>query len=95
MGASVAKSHHEKWNGSGYPEGLTGERIPLPAQIMAVADVYDALRSERCYKKACSHEKSRDIILTDVGTHFAPAVRAVFAEIEQEFAQISERLSDE
>ena len=72
MGIEISRSHHEKWDGSGYPHGLRGEAIPLSARIMAVADAYDALRSERRYKKAKSHEESRDIILRDSGTHFDP-----------------------
>ena len=92
MGAEIARSHHEKWSGKGYPDGLEGDNIPLSAQIMAVADVYDALRSERCYKPAFTHEQSRDIILADSGTHFAPSVVRAFQEVENEFAEINEWL---
>ncbi|MFP6583970.1 MAG: response regulator, partial [Candidatus Hydrogenedentota bacterium] len=68
MGIDIARSHHEKWNGKGYPDGLAGDDIPLCARIMAIADVYDALRSERCYKEGFTHEKSRNIIIGDAGT---------------------------
>ncbi len=76
--------HHERWDGHGYPFGLSGESIPLAGRIMAVADVYDALRSVRSYKRAFSHEESRDIILTGAGTQFDPAVVAGFLACEHE-----------
>ena len=95
MGMSIAKSHHEKWDGSGYPEGLKEDEIPLAAQIMAIADVYDALRSERCYKDAFSHEKSCAIILDGAGSHFSPVLCEVFREISDEFEEISYHLSDQ
>lgn len=81
--------HHEKWDGSGYPEGLQGDAIPLSAQMMALADVYDALRSERCYKKEFSHEKSYAIILEERGRHFAPDIVDAFVHSEQAFKTIS------
>ena len=81
--AEIPYCHHEKWDGSGYPRGLAGTDIPLSARIFAVADVYDALRSERCYKPAFSHETSRDIIRADAGTHFDPDVAVVFLEQPQ------------
>ncbi len=95
MGIQVSRSHHERWNGAGYPDGLQGAAIPLSAQIMAVADVYDALRSKRVYKAAYSHEVSRDIIVSDTGTHFSPAAGEAFLRIEKEFLEISERLGDD
>ncbi len=89
----IAKSHHEKWDGTGYPEGLAGERIPLGARLMAVADVYDALVSKRVYKEAFSHERSMEIIHEGVGKHFDPDVVKAFdvfadrlPEIYREFA---------
>lgn len=75
---NLAEFHHEKWNGKGYPHGLSGEDIPLSARIMAVADVFDALVSERCYKKAFPFEKAMDIIKEDAGTHFDPNVAEAF-----------------
>jgi putative two-component system response regulator len=88
MGVEIAGGHHEKWNGSGYPNGLVGEEIPLVARILALGDVYDALTSKRCYKAAFTHEKSRDIIITDSGTHFDPDVVGAFLEAEDEFRRI-------
>ncbi len=88
MGIEIARSHHEKWNGRGYPDGLTGEEIPLSARILALADVYDALTSKRVYKPAFSHEKARDIIMGDSGTHFAPDVVEVFVENQDKFVAI-------
>ncbi len=79
----VVKYHHEKWDGSGYPEGLAGEAIPLTARILAVADVYDALTSSRSYRTAWTHEKALGVIQKDAGTHFDPIVVAAFVEIIQ------------
>jgi putative two-component system response regulator len=87
MGIAISRHHHEKWDGSGYPEGLAGEDIPLPARIMAVADVYDALSSTRCYKLAFSHEQSSEIIMQESGSHFDPDVVGAFAELNKEFEQ--------
>lgn len=81
-GISIARSHHERWDGSGYPDSLAGEDIPLAARIMSVADVYDALRSKRCYKQALSREESRKIIMDAGGTQFDPALVEVFAGVE-------------
>ena len=91
----IAGSHHEKWDGSGYPEGLAGEAIPLSARLMALADVYDALISKRVYKEAFSHEMARDIILKGRGTHFDPAVIEAFVALEQDFIDIAKRYSDD
>ena len=70
LAENVAKYHHERWDGSGYPEGLKGEAIPLEARIMAVADVYDALVSKRVYKDAMSFEKADSIMKESFGKHF-------------------------
>jgi len=80
-----AGSHHEKWDGSGYPRNLRGENIPLEGRIMAVADVYDALVSERPYKKAFSHEQAVEIISEASGTHFDPKIVEVFLSIADVF----------
>lgn len=88
MGIQIARSHHEKWDGTGYPDGLIGNAIPLSAQIMALADVYDALRSKRCYKEAFAHKQSRDIIIEGRGKHFAPAIVDAFVKLEPEFDNI-------
>ena len=77
----VVKYHHEKWDGSGYPEGLAGEAIPLTARILAVADVYDALTSSRSYRTAWTHEKALGVIKKDAGTHFDPLVVEAFVEV--------------
>jgi len=94
MGIDIAESHHEKWDGSGYPLGSSGQEIPLAARILALGDVYDALTSKRCYKKAFSHEKSRQIILENSGTHFDPDVVEAFLVVEDQFVSIRERLQD-
>ena len=86
----IALGHHERWDGSGYPFGLIGEGINLPARIVAVADVYDALTSERVYKKAISHEKARAIITHEKGKHFDPMVVDAFLSIADELKAMSE-----
>ncbi|MBR3533672.1 MAG: HD domain-containing protein [Clostridiales bacterium] len=86
---NMAHYHHEKWNGKGYPEGLSGEDIPLSARIMAVADVFDALVSSRCYKPAFSFEQAMDIIQKDSGTHFDPQVVKAFVEAEDRVRQVT------
>ena len=80
-----AASHHEKWNGTGYPRGLKGNEIPLIGRIMAIADVYDALISERPYKKAFTHEEAVHIIIEGSGTQFDPALVEVFIRIADQF----------
>lgn len=85
---AITKSHHEKWDGTGYPEGLIGDNIPLSARIMAIADVYDALRSTRPYKASFSHLKVYDMILQESGHHFDPDLIAVFKTLHHEMAQI-------
>lgn len=92
MGLAIARSHHEKWNGTGYPDRLKGEEIPLAARIMAVADVYDALTSKRCYKEAMTHQQAADIISRDSGSHFDPTVVEAFQEIAAEVDTVRERL---
>jgi putative two-component system response regulator len=82
-----ALTHHEKWDGSGYPDGLRGEEIPLQGRLMAIADVYDALISERPYKKAFSHEEASGIIIEGRGTHFDPVLIDVFQEVKDQFRQ--------
>lgn len=77
-------SHHEKWDGSGYPQGIAGEDIPLSARIMAVADVFEALVSKRCYKEACSYEQAFDIIRNLSGTHFDPVLVEAFLNRKEE-----------
>ncbi len=95
MAREIALCHHERWDGRGYPSGLSGDRIPLAARIVAVADVYDALRSRRVYKKARSHDECVRIIREEAGAHFDPDVVDVFLSIEQQFREISERCADD
>ncbi len=96
--ANIAWAHHERWDGSGYPRGLRGKEIPLEARIVAVADIYDALRSRRPYKPAFDHEKARSIILDGDGrtdpSHFDPEILAAFRNMADEFAAIFARLAD-
>ena len=77
----IAKYHHERWDGTGYPEGLKGEEIPLSARIVAVAVVFDALVSKRCYKEPFAYEKAIGIIKEESGTHFDPAVAEAFLKV--------------
>jgi putative two-component system response regulator len=91
MGIDIALSHHEKWDGSGYPEGRSGKTIPLSARIMAVADVYDALRTRRPYKEPFSHEESIGILRKDSESHFDPLLIEVFEKIEEEIKELYER----
>jgi len=90
----IAHSHQEKWDGSGYPERLAGERIPLSARLMAVADVYDALISRRVYKPAFTHQQALDVMRKGRGTHFDPDVLDAFFEIEDRFAAIAATYRD-
>jgi PAS domain S-box-containing protein len=90
----IAQSHQEKWDGSGYPEGLQGEQIPLSARLMAVADVYDALISRRVYKPAFPHDEAVAIIRAGRGTHFDPEIVDAFLAIEGGFRIIAERYAD-
>lgn len=94
MGLAMTRSHHEKWNGSGYPDGLAGEDIPLSARIMALVDVYDALRSLRPYKEPFTHEQSIEIILKDTGQHFDSAIVDAFMAIEPSFSAIFNQMND-
>jgi len=87
---NIALYHHEKFNGKGYPDGLSGTSIPLESRIMAIADVYDALVSERCYKQPVSHETAKEIILESMGTHFDPALRDCFEASCERFIQFYE-----
>ena len=91
---NVAEYHHEKWNGKGYPHGLSGEDIPLSARVMAVADVFDALVSRRSYKEPFTFEKAISIIKEDAGTHFDPLVAEAFLSIEDEVRKIAQEQSD-
>ena len=87
--AVVAISHHEKWDGTGYPYGLMKYEIPLVGRLMAVADVYDALVSERPYKEPFSHDVAVEIILSESGKHFDPLIVKAFEKTEKQFGKVS------
>ncbi len=89
--SDIATYHHEKWNGKGYPNGIIGENIPLSARIMAIADVFDALISERCYKKAIPVDEAIKIIEEESGTHFDPNLVKVFLNHKDEFIKASKK----
>jgi putative two-component system response regulator len=91
----IAYCHQEKWDGSGYPQGLRGEEIPLSARLMALADVYDALISRRVYKEGMPHEQATAIIAEGMGTHFDPDVVDAFLRIQPEFQAIARRFADD
>ncbi|MBC8457344.1 MAG: HD domain-containing protein [Deltaproteobacteria bacterium] len=93
-GEVIALSHHERWNGSGYPKGLVGEEIPLYGRICAVADVFDALTSERPYRKAFSNEEAYEILRKGYSTQFDPKVVDAFFEGLDEVVEIQEQYSD-
>jgi PAS domain S-box-containing protein len=95
LGMEIAYFHHEKWNGTGYPNGLKGEDIPLSARIVALTDVYDALTSKRVYKEAYTHEKARGIIIAENGKHFDPEVVEAFLANEDEFNTIRKEKHNE
>lgn len=84
----IALSHHERWDGAGYPQCLRGDRIPLPARIVCLADVLDALATQRCYKPAYDLPTVRDILKKENGSHFDPACHAALASCMDEVAQI-------
>jgi len=90
----IAYSHQEKWDGSGYPEGLAGEAIPVSGRLMAVADVYDALISRRVYKEGMPHEKAVQILIDGRGKHFDPDMLDAFIELQDEFRAIAARFHD-
>lgn len=94
LAKEIAYGHHEKWDGSGYPQGLVGEAIPLSARLMALADVYDALISRRVYKEGMPHEQAAAIIAEGRGSHFDPDVVDAFLQIEQTFITIANRYRD-
>ncbi len=94
LAKEIALSHQEKWDGSGYPEGLSGDAIPISARLMALADVYDALICRRVYKKSMSHEQAVEIILAGKATHFDHDIVEAFMEIQDEFRAIAAQFTD-
>ena len=99
MGAEIALTHHERWDGTGYPQRLKGEKIPLCGRIMNICDQYDALRSARPYKTKFDHVKTLDILMKGDGrtevSHFDPAVHSAFIRCSQRFAEIFDSMQDE
>ena len=94
MACQIAMTHHERWDGTGYPSGLKAEEIPLCGRIVAVADVYDALTSRRVYKPAYSHDVAVNIICDGAGSHFDPGIVRGFVALQEHFRQVKERLND-
>ena len=94
MGRQIARYHHEKWDGTGYPKCLSGKDIPIAARIVAVADVYDALRSKRPYKKSLSVEESIDVITASSGSHFDPTVVQAFLNVIDAVKRVDAELVD-
>jgi HD-GYP domain-containing protein (c-di-GMP phosphodiesterase class II) len=99
MAAAIALNHHERWDGTGYPNGRAGEEIPIEARIVALADIYDALRSARPYKAGLSHAQATRIILEgddrlDPAGHLDPALTRIFAKRHAGMAEIWDRLAD-
>lgn len=94
VGQQVTLSHHERWDGTGYPQGLVGEQIPVAARLMSVADVYDAISSRRPYKDALGHETAVEVIAAGRGSHFDPDVVDAFLDLKDTFARVSRVLED-
>lgn len=94
IACQIALRHHEKWDGSGYPSGLRGDDIPIPARLMALADVYDALATRRVYKAAMGTDEVASIIVDGRGKHFDPDVVDAFLAIQQQFIEVAERFRD-
>lgn len=94
FGRDIVLSHHEKYDGSGYPFGLSGDQIPLCGRIVALADVYDALTTKRVYKDAFSHEKAKQIIVEGANAHFDPEIVEAFLAREDDFVHIKEQMDD-
>jgi putative two-component system response regulator len=94
MARDIALSHHERFDGTGYPAGLKGEQIPLCGRIVALADVYDALTSKRVYKGAFTHDIAKSMLLQESGSHFDPAIVEAFIQAEADFVTIRDRYSE-
>jgi putative two-component system response regulator len=94
MARDIAISHHERWDGGGYPNRLSGNDIPLAGRIVALADVYDALTSDRPYKRAYTHDAAKAMIVADSGKHFDPDVVGAFLNVEAEFIDVHTRFGD-
>lgn len=95
IATEIAHSHHEWWDGRGYPQGLGGEDIPLSARIVAVADVYDALRSPRPYKRAWTHQEATEYIAKGAGTQFDPGLVEIFLDMASDFDLLSREIGED
>ncbi len=95
VGMQIAYYHHERWDGRGYPKGLQGDRIPLSARIVALADVYDALTSKGIYKEAYTHGKALHIITSESGRHFDPEITEAFLAHEKDFDAVRKEMQEE
>lgn len=91
---NIAYTHHEKWDGSGYPQGLKEDEIPIEGRLMAIADVYDALISKRVYKEKFNYEKAENMIINESGTHFDPTLIKAFIDLKSEFRKIAQKYED-
>jgi response regulator RpfG family c-di-GMP phosphodiesterase len=91
LAATIALSHHERYDGKGYPSGIAGEQIPLSARIAAIADVYDALTTSRPYKEAWSHERAMTEMLGQSGSQFDPVLLEIFRDLNHQFAEVRRR----
>jgi len=91
---NIIGTHHEKWDGNGYPIGLKGKNIPLEGRLMAIADVYDALVSVRPYKEPFTHEQARKIFENEAGKQFDPALIGVFSNVKEQFEQVKLEIAD-
>ena len=94
MARDIALFHHEKWDGSGYPYQLKESQIPVSARIVALGDVYDALRMKRHYKPSFSHEKTKELIIQNKGTHFDPEIIEIFLSLDNQFKEVFEKMKD-
>jgi putative two-component system response regulator len=94
MARDIAASHHERWDGNGYPSGLAADQIPLCGRIVAVADVYDALTSKRVYKNAFAHEVAKGLIVKESATQFDPAIVGAFLAAERAFMGVREQFQE-
>lgn len=94
LAREIAHGHHERWDGQGYPQGLAGEAIPPSALVVAVADAYDALTSDRVYRAGVAHDKAVQLLFQERGGQFAPDMVDALVEVQHEFADIARRLAD-
>jgi putative two-component system response regulator len=94
LAREIAYTHHERWDGSGYPQGLKGEDIPISGRLMAMADIYDALITKRVYKEAFSHLEAVEIVKDSAGTHFDPEMVAAFLQLQDRFLEIASQYRD-